>query len=85
MGFFGGVWGGGGVVVCRIAQGWPTSTHWRVTQDLPEGRIYLYIHRKRGGCMIELTRTPLFTNTFVGLLFIKVAILCSVGLLYYVC
>jgi hypothetical protein len=39
-----------------------------------------------GGRRIELIITHLFTNTtFVLLLFIKVAMLCSVDLLYYVC
>jgi len=46
----------------------------------------LYIHVSREGAVgIELIIMQLFRNaTFVFLLFIKVAILCSVDLLYYV-
>ena len=69
-----------------IQQGWPTSTHWRATQLVRTHlRIGLVCTRiKRWGN--ELTWMPLFTNvTVVLLLLIKVAILCSVDLLYYVC
>jgi len=69
-----------------IQQGWPTSTHWTAIQLVRTHlRTRLVCTRiKRWGT--ELTRMPLFTNvTFVLLLLIKVAILCSVDLLYYVC
>jgi hypothetical protein len=46
--------------------------------------VYTFIERGAGGT--QLTRRPLLTNTiFVLFLFIKVAILCSVDTLYYVC
>ena len=69
-----------------IQQGWPTSTHWTATQlvrnHLRTGFLCTWI--KRQGTAV--TRMPLFTNvTFVLLLLIEVAILCSVDLLYYVC
>jgi hypothetical protein len=55
-----------------------------IRKDSAESRNYVYIYRKVRG--VEVTRTPLFTNTtFVLLLFIKVCTLRAVDLLHYVC
>jgi hypothetical protein len=54
-----------------------------IHKGLPEGRTGICLNRKGGG--IKLPRMLLFTNmSFVLLLFIKVAILCSLDLLYFV-
>jgi hypothetical protein len=54
-----------------------------IHKGLPEGHTCVYTYLKGGG--IELTRMLVFTyTTFVVLLFIIVAILCSVDLLYSV-
>jgi hypothetical protein len=61
----------------------PLERH-TVHKDSSDDDTCAYTNRKGRGA--ELTRMLLFTNmTFVLLLFINVAILCSVNLLYYVC
>jgi len=53
-----------------------------ISKDWPEGCTCVYMCRNGS---VKLTGTPLFTNmTFLLLPFIKVSVICSVELLYYV-
>jgi hypothetical protein len=65
--------------VYTVNQGWPISTHRRATKFVRTRPKATYIERGGGN---DFCRTPLFTKTTFLLLFIKVAILYSVDLLY---